>query len=98
MERRPWRRLPVFRQTAGINVLFQTEPDLRALRVTMLEKYRGRTEVSITDVEWFAILETPYRETHVRSVLRPLEAEGVIKVHRPGRREFPLGTTIDFPS
>ena len=85
-------------RTAGINVLFQAEPDLRALRVTMLEKFQGRTGVPIADIEWFAILETPYRETHVRGVLRPLEAEGVIAVHRPGKREFPPGTTIDFPS
>jgi hypothetical protein len=84
-------------RTAGMNVLFEAEPDLRPLRVAMIHKYQGHTGISIADIEWFADLETPYRHTHVRSVLRPLEAEGVITVHRMGSREFPNGTTIDFP-
>jgi hypothetical protein len=53
--------------------------------------------VRIDDVEWFALLETPYRETHVRSALIPLENQGKITAHRPGPRGFPKGkTTIDF--
>jgi len=83
-------------RTSGMDVLFQPEPDLRPLRAAVLKRYTGRTGVSISDIEWFAILETPYRETHVRGVLRPLEAEEVIRVRRPGQRGFPEGTLIDF--
>lgn len=84
-------------RTAGIDVLFEPEPDLKPLRKAILKAYVGKTGVSIDDIEWFAILLTPYRETHVRRVLGPLEIEGKIQVHRPGKRGFPMGkTTIDF--
>jgi three-Cys-motif partner protein len=85
-----------FDRTAGVDVLFEATPDLGPLRAAMVDKYKGRAGISISEVEWFAVLETSYRETHVRSVLKPLEAEGVITVHRPGRRDYPNGTTIDF--
>ncbi len=84
-------------RTAGVDVLFEPEPDLRPLRKAILKEYRGRKGVPIEDIEWFALLETPYRETHVRSVLTPLEIQEKITVHRPGPRGFPKGrTTIDF--
>jgi len=81
---------------AGENVLFTPEPDLRPLRAAIVAGFAGKAGVSIDDIEWFAILKTPYRETHVRKAIAPLEGDGVIVVHRPGKRGFPSGTTIDF--
>lgn len=83
---------------AGENVLFTPEPDLRPLRAAILRHFAGKRSVPVVDIEWYAILYTPYRETHVRPVLRPLERERVISVHRPpGKRQFTVGVTIDFP-
>jgi hypothetical protein len=54
--------------------------------------------VSVADIEWHTILHTPYRKTHVRPVLKPLEQEKMITVNRPaGKRQFAEGVTIDFP-
>jgi three-Cys-motif partner protein len=82
---------------AGLDVLFEASPDLAPLRTAMLKKYSGQRGVLVKDIEWFAILETPYRETHIRSVLKPLETDGLIAVQRPGKTGFPPETTrIDF--
>ncbi|WP_433513938.1 three-Cys-motif partner protein TcmP [Nonomuraea sp. CA-143628] len=83
---------------AGQDVLFTLEPDLRPLSEAILQRFTGRRGVTVSEVEWYAILETPYRETHIRPVLRPLEKSGAIQVNRPpGKRQFTDGVTIDFP-
>lgn len=84
---------------AGQDVLFTPEPDLRPLRRELLSHYAGKRNVSVDDIEWYTLLHTPYRETHLRRpVLTPLEREGVIKVNRPpGKKQFTAGVTIDFP-
>ncbi|KAB1108935.1 three-Cys-motif partner protein TcmP [Micromonospora aurantiaca] len=83
---------------AGQDVLFTPEPDLRPLRAEILRHFSGRQGVPVSEIEWHAILYTPYRETHVRPVLRPLEQDGVIAVRRPaGKRQFADGVTINFP-
>jgi three-Cys-motif partner protein len=76
---------------AGQDVLFAPEPDLGPLRAAILSQFTGRQAVLIDEIEWFTILQTPYRETHVRSVLTPLEKENLIRVDRPGKRGFPPG-------
>lgn len=84
---------------AGQDVLFTPEPDLRPLQDDFLSVFAGRQSVAVDELEWHAILQTPYRETHVRPILRKLEAEGRIRVNRPrGRRQFAAGVTIDFPT
>lgn len=81
----------------GTDVLFVPQPDLLPLRAAMLEKYKNQDRVRVEDIEWFAILETPYRETHIRGVLTALENDGQIRVSRPGKRGFPKSATyIDF--
>ncbi|SDM23591.1 three-Cys-motif partner protein [Nonomuraea maritima] len=83
---------------AGQDVLFTPEPDLRPLSEAILQHFAGTRSVPVSEIEWYAILETPYRETHVRPVLRPLEKHSAIKVNRPpGKRQFADGVTIDFP-
>jgi three-Cys-motif partner protein len=83
---------------AGEDVLFQAEPDLKPLRVAMLSKFAGRSGVPVAEIEWYAVLDTPYRETHVRPVLKELEKDGIISVDRPGRTGYPADRTrIDFP-
>lgn len=84
---------------AGQQVLFVDDPDLEPLRAAMLKEFAGRTGVTAEELEWFAILKTPYRETHVRPVLRALEKAkpSPITVHRPaGKRQYAHGVTIDF--
>ena len=83
---------------AGQDVLFEREPDLTPLESNLLWRYAGQQGVAVKDLEWHAILQTPFRETHVRPVLRKLEAANVIYVHRPpGKRQFTDGVTIRFP-
>ncbi len=83
---------------AGKDVLFTPEPNLQPLRKELLSHFAGAKRVSVEAIEWHAILQTPYRGTHVRPVLRPLEKEGVIVVNRPpGKKQFTQGVTIDFP-
>jgi three-Cys-motif partner protein len=82
---------------AGENVLFTATPDFGPLRDELLSQFAGRT-VGAKEVEWHALLHTPYRETHVRPVLRPLESAGVITVTRPpGKTQFAEGVMITFP-
>jgi len=83
---------------AGQDVLFTPEPDLLPLRRHLLRQYAGQRNVTIDDLEWHTILYTPYRETHVRPILRKLEAEKDIRVNRPpGKKQFSSGVTIEFP-
>lgn len=78
---------------ANESVLFTAEPDLRPLRNDYLTNLPKNVFITIDDLEWYTLLNTPYRETHVRSVLTPLENEGLITVLRQGKRGFPLGKT-----
>ncbi|SEF29256.1 three-Cys-motif partner protein [Amycolatopsis pretoriensis] len=83
---------------AGKDVLFTPEPNLQPLREDLLSSFAGAKGVSVDYIEWHAILRTPYRETHVRPVLRLLEKEKIITVNRPpGKKQFTDGVTIDFP-
>jgi three-Cys-motif partner protein len=83
---------------AGQNVLFTLEPNLRPLRNELLRHYRGQHNVTVADIERHVLLRTPYLDTHVRNVLRPLEVDRKIRVNRPpGKRQFAVGVTIDFP-
>jgi three-Cys-motif partner protein len=84
---------------AGVDVLFTLDPDLRPLRADLLDRFAGSSGVTVADIEWHALLYTPYRKTHVRPVLRQLEQERLINVNRPNgpRQQFAEGVTVDFP-
>jgi three-Cys-motif partner protein len=82
---------------AGQDVLF-SDPDYRPLDKELLTHYAGRFCVTVDEMCWHAVLNTPYRETHVRPRLKMLEKAGAIVVNRPaGKRQFPEGVTVDFP-
>ena len=85
---------------AGQDVLFTLDPDLRPLRVGILETFRGRRGVTTREIEDYALMYTPYRKSHVRPVLKELEKERLIRVSRPGgpRQQFAVGVTMDFAS
>jgi len=84
---------------AGQDVLFEREPNLMPLQWDLLRRYAGQCSVTVKDIEWHTILETPFRETHVRPVLRRLEADKAIQVYRPlGKKQFSDGVTISFPN
>jgi three-Cys-motif partner protein len=82
---------------AGHDVLFTLDPDLNPLREAFEKHFMGRYGVHVAEIEQYTLLETPYRETHVRPVLRKLELDRTINVNRPpGKRQFTQGVTIDF--
>lgn len=84
---------------AGLDVLFQPEPDLGPLRATLVETYAGGSNIMVNpDLQRWVILHTPYRKPHLTAVLRELEADGVITVGRPPtKRQFSPGVTISVP-
>lgn len=84
---------------AGQTILFIEENlEVGPLRRMLLKSFAGQT-ATIEEIERFTTIHTPYKKTHLRSpVLTPLEKEGAIQVQRPGKRGFPAGTTIIFPS
>jgi three-Cys-motif partner protein len=83
---------------ADQDVLFTPEPRLDLLQAGLLRDFAGRSGVRVEELCWYALLWTPYRETHVRPVLKKLEAKNSIRVNRPpGKRQFAPGVTIDFP-
>jgi three-Cys-motif partner protein len=83
---------------AGREVLFELAPDLSPLREAILEAFAGETRVAVSAIRSFAVLQTPYRETHVIPVLTPLEKSGAITVLRAGARGYNPDTTwVDFP-
>lgn len=84
---------------ADEDVLFVLEPDLRPLRNELLKHFAGRRGVTTSDIEWHTLLHTPYREVHVRPVLKQLEGEGLIAAYRPpGKRQYAEGVTLNFPA
>jgi three-Cys-motif partner protein len=68
-------------------VLFEKAPNLRALRARMLAEFSGKA-VSVGDVENFVVVETAFRETHYKGILKALEKDAGLKVidAAPGRR------------
>ncbi len=84
---------------ADQNVLFTPEPDLGPLQAEILRYFAGRSGVHVEELEWHALVYTPYRKTHVRPVLKKLEAKNSIRVNRPpGKSQFAAGVAIDFPN
>ncbi|MFC4375743.1 three-Cys-motif partner protein TcmP [Nocardia halotolerans] len=84
-------------RTHGEAVLFEPTPDLTPLRAAVVEKFAGARGVTRDKVDWFVILETSYRETHVIATLTELEKMGKITVFRPpGKRGFSPTVTFDF--
>lgn len=80
--------------------LFEAEPNYVQLRQLIVDRFAGRRSVPIEEVNRFVLLETAFRETHGKTVLREDEAAGSVVIHRPsGRRKNYLneGTVVTFP-
>ncbi len=83
-------------------MLFEIEPNYKLLKKTMLENFKGRS-VSIKDLEYFVLTQTPFRETHYKKqILAPMEAkkppEIRVKCPAPKRkgRTFPSRCIVRF--
>src|SRR5579883_1136662 len=78
-------------------VLFDRGPDAADVRRQVLAAFAGK-EVTIDQLEAFVIAETPYRETHLRSlVLKPMEKAGELRVDPSTRGKgltYPKGSNI----
>jgi three-Cys-motif partner protein len=63
-------------------VLFESKPDLQALRKQITAEFAGRT-AKVSDIEHFVLLRTAFRETHFKGVLKQLELEGSLEAIDP---------------
>ena len=70
---------------AGQDVLFVPDPDLSPLRLEVLRHYAGQRHIAVEPIVEYTLVHTPYRRAHVRPVLRALEKEKAVQVHRPPR-------------
>jgi len=71
----------------GQKVLFEPEPDRRALRRLIAERFATR-RATVQQVENFVVEDTAFLATHYRKVLAEMEAEGALDYLEPppGRR------------
>jgi three-Cys-motif partner protein len=83
------------------SVLFEMEPNYNQLKTILLKKFKGKS-VSITDLEYFILTQTPFRETHYKTqILRFMEKgePAEIKVRCQGKRRsgtFPSHCIVKF--
>ena len=61
------------------HVLFERAPNLLALQSDLLAAFTGKS-VSVGEIENFVIVDTAFRETHYKGILKKLEQEGRLKV------------------
>lgn len=82
--------------------LFGAEPDYPQLHRLMLDHFAGRVGVPVSEINDFVLVETAFRETHGRDVLRKAQKEGSVKVeHLGGKRKknyWGTGTRVTFPA
>jgi len=82
-------------------VLFELGPNYNQLKKILLKKYKGKS-VSITELEYFILTKTPFRETHFKTqILKSMEnVKPVdIKVRCQGKRRkgtFPPNCIVEF--
>jgi hypothetical protein len=73
-------------------VLFEKAPNLPALQAAVIAEFSGK-EASIDDIEKFVLVETAFRESHYKGILRALERTGRVKIIEaaPGRKKGTFG-------
>lgn len=74
--------------------------DTTLLQQELSKEFSGKT-ADIEEIEEYVLLETPYKESHIRRMtLAPMESAGrIVAVESPGNRRtgtFPSGTKILF--
>ncbi len=55
-------------------VLFRSEPDLSQLKRDLLRQFKN-SETTVGDVERFVVIDTAFRETHYKKLLKSMELE-----------------------
>lgn len=82
--------------------LFGAEPNHDQLCDLMLGRFAGQQGVPIETINEFVLVETAFRETHGRDVLRKAQKEGSVKVERLGEKKsknyWGTGTRVTFPA
>jgi len=73
-------------------VLFEKAPNLLTLRARIVAEFTGK-QVSVANIEKFVLLETAFRESHYKGILKTLEREGGLTLPNlaPGRRAGTFG-------
>jgi hypothetical protein len=64
-------------------VLFESVPSFPTLRARIVAKFAGR-QVPVREIEKFVVVETAFRESHYKGVLKALERDGVVSALHPG--------------
>ncbi len=84
---------------AGVEVLFEAEPDLEPLRQALLSHFAGK-DAAVPAIERFVLVNTPFSASHYKKgALAHLQREGVIEaVSGQNRRfTFPDQVVVRFP-
>jgi len=78
-------------------MLFEPEPNVRPLRAAILAEFAGRV-VPIEKIDEFVNLDTDFKTTQYRRVLKELEADGGVACVSPRQRRgtYPPGTRLRF--
>lgn len=73
-------------------VLFEKAPNVPTLRSRIVTEFSGK-EATVANIEQFVLVETAFRESHYKAILKTLEKEGVLQVlNAPaGRRAGTFG-------
>jgi hypothetical protein len=73
-------------------VLFEKAPNLPALQARVIAAFSGK-EASVDDIGKFVVVETAFRETHYKDILKALERTGQMKIVNaaPGRKKGTFG-------
>src|SRR6202795_2099241 len=73
-------------------ILFEKAPDLPALQARVIAAFSGK-EASVDDIGKFVVVETAFRETHYKDILKALERTGQMKIVNaaPGRKKGTFG-------
>ena len=80
--------------------LFDAEPNLVQLQGLIVDRFVGQAKVPTEEIDKFVLVETGFRETHGKDVLRELQKAAAVKVDRPEGRSksyWGPGTLVTFP-
>ena len=78
--------------SAKSSIFDKRAPNLLTLRARIVTEFSGK-QVSVAHIEKFVLLETAFRESHYKGILKTLEKEGRLTLPNlaPGRRAGTFG-------
>jgi three-Cys-motif partner protein len=73
-------------------VLFEKSSNFPVLRSGIFRRFSGK-RATVEEIETFVVVETAFRESHYKEILKALEKEGIVSVPNPpsGRRAGTFG-------